>query len=67
MWICIRLSTYQKKLLRQYERLRRHSEEISFSVKWQRKMLGIRFSLERSAGQHQKRDTSHQICPAKFF
>jgi hypothetical protein len=31
--------TYQKKLLQQYERLRRHSEEKSYRAKWQRKML----------------------------
>ncbi|ACI39186.1 hypothetical protein AD03_2953 [Escherichia coli 2-474-04_S4_C2] len=29
MRICIRLSTYQKIILRQYERLRRDVEEIS--------------------------------------
>ncbi|OSL46634.1 hypothetical protein EATG_01721 [Escherichia coli H605] len=32
MWIYIRLSTYQKIILRQYERLRRDVEEISREV-----------------------------------
>jgi hypothetical protein len=59
-------STYQK-ILRQYERLRRRAEEMSFREKCQRKILAITFSLERSAGQYYKRDTSHQICPAKIF
>jgi hypothetical protein len=32
-------ATYQKKLLQQYERLRRRAEEMSFSGNWQHKML----------------------------
>jgi hypothetical protein len=40
-WIESAVANISKKLLQQYERLRRHSEEKSYRAKWQRKMLEI--------------------------
>jgi hypothetical protein len=57
--------TYQKKLLQQYERLRRHSEEKSSRAKCQRKMLWLIGKAAGSSEQAKKRDTSHRIWHLK--
>jgi len=53
--------TYQKKLLQQYERLRRLSEEKSSRAKWQRKMLEMIMKAAGLSDETEKRDTSHRI------
>jgi len=53
--------TYQKKLLQQYERLRRLSEEKSSGAKWQRKMLEMIMKAAGLSDETEKRDTSHRI------
>jgi len=53
--------TYQKKLLQQYERLRRLSEEKSSRAKWQRKMLEMIMKAAGLPDETEKRDTSHRI------
>ncbi|CDL30789.1 hypothetical protein [Enterobacter hormaechei] len=60
--------TYQKKLLQQYERLRRHSEEKSYRAKWQRKMLRKITNVAGSAKEAEKNVTQvTEFSVSKIF